>query len=141
LTDNTLTDNTTRTDGNHCFVCGPDNPAGLQVKFRLEGDVCRAEFTPATEHCGYSGVTHGGILFSLLDDVMANWLYLQGERAYTARCELRFREPAPTGEKLLFEGELVKRKGRTAIMRGKASLATNGNVVAEASATFMVADE
>jgi uncharacterized protein (TIGR00369 family) len=141
LTDNTLKDSTMNMDGKHSFVCGPDNPQGLQVKFRLEGDVCRAEFTPAAEHCGYSGVTHGGILFSLLDDVMANWLYLQGERAYTARCELRFREPAPTGEKLLFAGELVKRKGRTAIMHGRASLAENGKVVAEATATFMVVKE
>ena len=133
-----MTDTTMRTDGKHCFVCGPDNPQGLQVKFCLEGDVCRAEFTPAAEHCGYSGVTHGGILFSLLDDVMANWLYLQGERAYTAKCELRFREPAPIGEKLLFEGELVKRKGRSAILSGRAMLADSGKLVAEATATFMI---
>ena len=136
-----MTDTTMRTDGKHCFVCGPDNPQGLQVEFRLEGDVCRAEFIPAAEHCGFSGVTHGGIIFSLLDDVMANWLYLQGERAYTAKCELRFREPAPTGEKLLLEGELVKRKGPTAIMHGRASLVENGKVVAEATATFMVIEK
>ena len=133
-----MTENSPRTDGNDCFVCGPDNPQGLQVKFRLEDGICKAEFTPPEEYCGYQGVTHGGILFSLLDDVMANWLYLQGERAYTAKCELRFREPAPTGAKLLLEGELVKRKGRTAVLSGKALLAETGAVVAEATATFMV---
>ncbi|MCY3820983.1 MAG: hypothetical protein OXH52_16770 [Gammaproteobacteria bacterium] len=49
----------------------------MQVRFRLEGEVCRAEFTPDEECGGYEGVTHGGILFSLLDDVMANWVFLR----------------------------------------------------------------
>ena len=125
-------------DGNRCFVCGPDNPVGLQVEFRMENELCKAEFTPSETYCGYDGITHGGIVFSLLDDVMANWLYLQGEHAHTARCELRFREPAPTGGKLLLEGELVKRKGRHVQLTGRAVLAENGKLVAEATATFMV---
>jgi acyl-coenzyme A thioesterase PaaI-like protein len=133
-----MTDSSPRNDGNRCFVCGPDNASGLQVEFRIEAGKCLAEYTPPAKYCGYDGVTHGGILFSLLDDVMANWLYLQGERAYTAKCELRFREPAPTGEKLLLEGELVKRKGRSAILSGQATLAGSGKLVAEATATFMV---
>lgn len=133
-----MTNQTTRIDGNRCFVCGPDNPVGLQIEFRMENGVCKAEYTPPEEYCGYEGVTHGGIIFSLLDDVMANWLYLQGERAHTARCEMRFREPAPTGGKLLLEGELVKRKGRLANLVGRAVLADSGKIVAEASATFMV---
>ena len=80
---------------NRCFVCGPGNPDGLQVRFRLEGDVCRAEFVPARNHGGYDGVTHGGILFSLLDDVMANWVFLQGEQCFTARAEVRYRRALP----------------------------------------------
>jgi uncharacterized protein (TIGR00369 family) len=133
-----VTIQTSPDDGNRCFVCGPDNPTGLQVEFRMDNDLCKAEFTPPESYCGYDGVTHGGIVFSLLDDVMANWLYLQGERALTARCELRFRAPAPTGEKLLLEGELIKRKGRHASLAGRAFLADSGKLVAEATATFMV---
>ena len=127
-----------RTDGNTCFVCGPENPAGMQIEFRIEDGVCRAEYTPPEEYCGYEGVTHGGILFSLLDDVMANWLYLQGERAYTGKCEIRFREPAPTGVRLLLEGELVTRKKRTAQLVGRAIRADNGALVAETEAVFLV---
>jgi hypothetical protein len=82
---------------NRCFVCGPSNPIGLKLKFRIDGDVCRAEFTPAEQHMGYQGLTHGGIIFSLLDDVMANWLWLQGERCFTARADIRYREALPIG--------------------------------------------
>jgi acyl-coenzyme A thioesterase PaaI-like protein len=127
-----------RSDGNSCFVCGPKNAAGLQVQFRLEEGVCLAEYTPPEQYCGFDGVTHGGILFSLLDDVMANWLFLQGERAYTAKCEIRFREPAVIGERLLLEGELLSRKGRIAKLAGRARHADSGQVLAEATATFVV---
>ena len=80
-----------QSEGNNCFVCGPGNPIGLGVKFRLDDDVCRAEFTPGPEHMGYDQVTHGGIVFSLLDDVMANWIWLQGERCFTGKAEIRYR--------------------------------------------------
>ena len=49
-------------------------PHRLGVTFELDGDVCRGEFSPRPEHMGYDQVTHGGIVFSLLDDVMANWV-------------------------------------------------------------------
>lgn len=126
---------------NTCFVCGPDNPHGLRIAFRLDGPVCRAEYTPLEHYCGYAGVTHGGILFSLLDDVMANWLFLQGERAYTARAEVRYREPVATGTRLLLEGRQVSRRGRFATMSGRVYCA-DGRTVAEATATFaVIADE
>jgi uncharacterized protein (TIGR00369 family) len=127
-----------QSSANHCFVCGPDNPTGMRIQFRIEDGLCRAEYTPNSEQCGYAGITHGGIMFSLLDDVMANWLFLQGERAYTAKCEIRYREPAKTGTTIALEGELVNRKGRYASMRGRARNSADGRLLAEAVATFMV---
>lgn len=122
----------------HCFVCGPENPAGMRIEFRLDAGVCRGEFTPPEQFCGFDGVTHGGILFSLLDDVMANWLFLQGEPAYTAKCEIRYRRPAPTGAPLRLESELISRKGRTARLAGRIHAAESGELLAEAEAVFIV---
>ena len=123
---------------NKCFVCGPNNPIGLNVRFRLDDGVCRAEFTPRGEHAGYDGVTHGGILFSLLDDVMANWVFLRGERCYTARAEVRYRQPLPIGTPVRLEGRQEQRRGRLATLSGKIIRADDDSVVAEASARFMV---
>ncbi len=100
-----------RTDGENCFVCGKTNPLGLQLTFHLEEDICRAEFTPADDHCGFDGVTHGGIIFSALDDVMANWIYLNDIRAYTAKCEIRYKGYLPTGTAVVLEGRCVKNRG------------------------------
>ncbi len=134
--DNSRPDN--RTSGSNCFVCGPDNPHGLQISFRMDGDICRAEYTPPEHYCGFDGVTHGGILFSMLDDVMANWLYLQGDSAYTGKCEIRYREPAATGVTYRLEAEQLSRRGRTAKMSGRILHPEDGRVIAEAKATFVV---
>ncbi|MDP6436277.1 MAG: PaaI family thioesterase [Gammaproteobacteria bacterium] len=126
-----------RSDANRCFVCGPGNDNGLQVEYCLEGEVCKAEHTIAGHHCGFDNVAHGGILFALLDDAMANWLFLKGERAYTGKCEIRFREPVKPGTRLCLEGRLISRKGRMAKLESRA-LTPDGRLVAEAAGTFVV---
>lgn len=133
-----MTEPRVRADANQCFVCGPDNPLGLRLTFRMDGEVCRAQFRPGSFHCGFDNLVHGGIVFSALDDVMANWLFLRGQRAHTARCEIRYREPVEPGEELLLEGRLLRRKGPLAIMSGTVTRAADNTVVAQAEGTFMV---
>lgn len=127
-----------RSDANHCFVCGQGNPIGLQLHFRLEGDNCLAEFTPGPDHCGYDGVTHGGLIYSALDDVMANWLFLKGHRAYTAKCEIRYRDPLPVGTPVNLVGRCTRQRGRLAVLTGVMQRADTGDVVAETEASFML---
>lgn len=133
-------DNVLSQEGNGCFVCGPSNPIGLGVAFRLDGDCCRGEFTPEAQHAGYDSVTHGGIVFSLLDDVMANWLWLKGVKSFTARADIRYRAALPVGTPVRLEGELVKRRGRLAEMAGRVIRVDDDSVVAEATGRFMVSD-
>lgn len=126
-----------RTDANRCFVCGPGNPIGLKLVFRIEDEICRSEFIPADIHCGFDGVTHGGIIFSVLDDVMANWIFLKGIRAYTARCDIRYKESLPTGVPVRLEGHCLKQRGRLILMRGKMTRTDTDQLVAETEASFM----
>jgi acyl-coenzyme A thioesterase PaaI-like protein len=133
-----VTEDRARPDANHCFVCGPTNPFGLKIAFRMEDAVCRASFTPGQNYAGYDQMTHGGILYSALDDVMANWHFLQGARAHTAKCEIRYRQPVMIGTELLLEGRLLKRKGPVAIMSGVATRSADGVIVADTQGSFMV---
>jgi len=135
-----LTSERARGDANNCFVCGPENPVGLKIAFRLEGDACYGEFTPGDNHVGFDGVTHGGIIFSALDDVMANWLFLRGARGYTAKCEVRYRDMLPTGTLVKLESRALKKKAKVVVLEGKALRADTGALVAECQASFMVTD-
>jgi len=133
-----MTESRGRLDASSCFVCGPTNPIGLNLKFRLQDDICLSEFTPDPNHCGYDGITHGGIIFCVLDDVMANWLFLKGIRGYTAKCDVRFKHPLPTECRILLGGRCVKVRSKLVLMEGKAARADNGLVVAESNASFMI---
>lgn len=130
-----------RSDANRCFVCGKSNPIGLKLEFRLEDDVCRSEYTPAPDHCGYDGITHGGIIFSALDDVMANWIFLKGIRAYTAKCDIRYKAELPTGTPVRLESRCTRLRGRLVMMEGTMTRIDTGDVVATTEASFMKAGE
>ena len=129
--------NKLRSDANRCFVCGPANPIGLHLEFRIEDELCLSEFTPGKDHCGYDDVTHGGIVFSILDDVMANWLFLKGLKAYTAKCDIRYKDSLPIGQKVQLEGKCIKQRGRLTVMKGTMTRVDTGQVVAECEASFM----
>ena len=123
---------------NHCFVCGKGNPIGLRLTFRMDQDVCRSQFTPGHDHCGWTETTHGGIIYSVLDDVMANCLFLKGIAAHTARCEVRYRAPLPTGIPVGVEGRLISRRGRLAVLSGRMLRSDNQQLIAESEASFII---
>ncbi|MEE8291291.1 MAG: PaaI family thioesterase [Candidatus Tectomicrobia bacterium] len=122
---------------NRCFVCGTRNPMGLQLTFRLDTDtgVVRSEFVPQRNHQGYDGVVHGGILASLMDDAMANCLWLRGIAAVTAKMELRYRSPVAVGERLLIYGRLLQERDKVALAEGWLTTSTGTRLV-EATGTF-----
>lgn len=93
------------------------------------------EFVPQPDHQGYDGVVHGGILAALLDDAMANCLWLRGIAAVTAKMALRYREPVQVGEHLLIYGRLLQEREKVATAEGWITTATGKRLV-EASGTF-----
>lgn len=121
-----------------CFACGPDNPVGLHIPFRMDGEHCVGDFTAGPNHVGYEKTVHGGIIYAALDDVMANVLYLQGIKAHTARCEVRYRRPLQVGEPLRLSGWVAARRRRMVTLKGEARLTADGTLVAECDAVFMV---
>ena len=135
-----MSDIEARNDANNCFVCGTENPIGLNIDFKFVDEQCVGEFTPGENHVGFDGVTHGGIIFSVLDDLMANWLFLQGGRGYTAKCEIRYREPLPVGTTVRLECDLVQKKRKLLQLRAKAIRTDTDAVVAETEGSFMISE-
>src|SRR5262245_47690845 len=97
-----------------CFACGEANPLGLKMLFETDGQVVRAEFTPRPEHAGFKQTVHGGVLATVLDEVMAWACAVRTKRwAYSAELTVRYREPARPGGKTIATGEVVEdRRGK-----------------------------
>lgn len=121
-----------------CFACGQDNPVGLKIRFDVEGDECTAEFTPNENHVGFSDTVHGGIIYTALDDVTANILYQQGRKAHTARCEIRYRQPARVGETLSLKGWIANERRRLVMLKGEIRRKADDVLVADCESSFML---
>lgn len=120
-----------------CFACGPDNPIGLRIQFSIVDDQCRGEFTATENHVGYANTVHGGIIYSALDDVMANVMYLQNIKAHTARCEIRYRKPLEVGQTIKLTGWIDSQRRRLIVLKGEARLASDDSIIADCEASFM----
>jgi uncharacterized protein (TIGR00369 family) len=121
-----------------CFVCGETNPLGLRQRFATDGRLVRAEFAPRPEHCGFSGVVHGGVLATVLDEIMV-WACAVGARqfAFCAEMTTRFHHPAQPGEMLQVEAELVaNRRGKIFEARALVRNAA-GQLAATATGKYM----
>ncbi len=117
-------------EANRCFVCGSDNPIGLKLQFSAQGEGVRAEFTPSDLHVGYEGLVHGGILAALIDDALANIWFTRGAVAVTAKIEVRFRQEARPGQRLIVTAEPTGSKA--GLMTAKAEVRRdNGDLVAD----------
>ena len=121
-----------------CFACGDENPIGLKIRFTLEDDICTGRFTPGPHHVGWADTVHGGIIYAALDDVTANVIYLQGRKAHTARCEIRYRDVLRVGETIRLRGWIDREKGRLVRLLGEARRERDDVVVADCEASFML---
>jgi uncharacterized protein (TIGR00369 family) len=120
-----------------CFACGKLNPIGLKLTFAEEGNVYVARFTPGIEHQSYDGTIHGGIIATLLDEVMGRYLYAtEGRNVVTAKLETRFRKPTPVGQELTIRGWIVKQRGKVIEMEGTVATA-DGTITAEGKAMLV----
>ena len=104
-----------------CFVCGLYNPSGLKLDFETDGQIVQARFVPRPEFAGFTHTVHGGILMTVLDEVMVWAIGVRTKRfAYSADINVRFIRPARPGEELLAVGELVEnRRNRVFAARGE----------------------
>ena len=121
-----------------CFVCGESNPAGLRLRFETDGRMVQTRFVPRPEHVGFRETVHGGLIATLLDEIMVWACAVQTKRfAYCAELNVRFISPARPKDGLIASGELVSdRRGR--LYEAKAELKNEaGAVLATASGKYL----
>jgi acyl-coenzyme A thioesterase PaaI-like protein len=119
-------------DDDGCFACGRANPMGLKLEFVFEGDEYVTYFTPAKQHQGWLGITHGGIVSTVLDEVMARAMHLRQISALTAEMTVRFKRPAVVGTRIRFAGRIDSEEGRLILCSATAH-DESGTLIAEAT--------
>ena len=122
-----------------CFACGELNEHGLQLVLHADETGCWTELSLDERFQGWDSVAHGGIVTTLLDEVMAWSVIGRGTWGVTARIAVSFRKPVPTERLIRAEGWVVDARRRLIRTAGRVVDPADGTVFAEGDGTFVAA--
>lgn len=124
-------------DGN-CFACGKNNPhsLGMQVRYESEQALCRLSLDKRFQ--GWAGMAHGGITATMLDEIMAHAVIHNLGQGITINFSMRYRAAVPLEQELEVRGWIKERRSRKAVAQSQVVLAASGQVLAEATADFLL---
>lgn len=122
----------------NCFICGDKNSSGVQARFYFDGEQATTEIVADEMFEGYKGIYHGGVISSLLDEVMIKAILATEIFAVTAEMTVKYVKPVKVGEKLIFTGKVTKAKGRLFFTEGVAQSET-GEIFATATGKYVEA--
>jgi uncharacterized protein (TIGR00369 family) len=125
----------------NCFACGDLNEIGLHLKLNLEPGRCWTELQVPARFEGWEGIIHGGILCTILDEVMAWALVAQDSWGVTARMSVDFRKPVTAGQAIRAEGWIAESRRRIQITAGRILDAATGAELVTAEATYVAATD
>jgi acyl-coenzyme A thioesterase PaaI-like protein len=124
-----------------CFACGELNTHGLHLVLHVAGDTCWTELELRPSFQGWDGIAHGGIVATILDEVMAWALASEDAWGYTARMSIEFRRPVPIGARIRGEGRVAARRRRLLTTTGRLLDPATGEVYATAEGLYVAAPE
>jgi acyl-coenzyme A thioesterase PaaI-like protein len=131
--------NNTLEDDHYCFVCGEKNPSGLHLAFSLQDGKVQTEFIPQKIHQGYKDIIHGGLISTLLDEVMVKAALMHGMPAVTAEITVRFKNPLMLGERAIVEA-VIEKINKKIIETSAIVKKTDGTVIALGHAKLLMLD-
>lgn len=124
-----------------CFACGELNERGLHLQLHVAGDTCWADLVLDEAFQGWDGIAHGGIIATILDEVMAWALASADAWGFTARMTIEYKRPLPVGAAVRGEGRLVERRRRLLTTSGRLVDPVTGDVYATAEGLYVAAPE
>ena len=116
-------------DNNHCFVCGFHNPVGLKLNFQYDEQnrevVSKTIFNRHFQ--GWQGVLHGGLISTVLDEIMIKAAAQKGLKCVTVELNVRFKKPALLGKEFTIKGKIKEIRKR--LVFAESSLTDADNIL------------
>uniref|UniRef100_A0A7V4LCY2 PaaI family thioesterase n=1 Tax=Desulfobacca acetoxidans TaxID=60893 RepID=A0A7V4LCY2_9BACT len=126
----------------YCFVCGQDNPRGLRIKVDYVPEELAAvtELSLPREFQGWAEVIHGGILSTLLDEMMAHAVWHFAGAGVTISMEVRFHAPLKPQEPIRVRGVLATTNGSRRQAEAEIIRMADGKKIASAKSRFLLVE-
>jgi acyl-coenzyme A thioesterase PaaI-like protein len=123
----------------NCFGCGALNTQGLNLTLHVSGERCWTEVALPDRFEGWEGIAHGGIVCTILDEVMAWALIDHDAWGLTARLTVDFKRPVQIHRPVRAEGWLTQVRRRLLSTAGRVVDSRTGQLLATAEALYIAA--
>jgi len=122
-----------------CFACGKQNPFGFQLVFHTDEVNLYSKFMTRSEFSGWSNLTHGGILATLLDETMA-WtgIYLYKKYILTKSMTITYKKPVLAGTEIFLKGFVEKEINNREVSIGAEIYNSNKELCASALGSIIL---
>ena len=125
----------------NCFACGTLNTGGLHLDLHVDGERCWTDLEIPERFQGWDEIAHGGIVATILDEVMAWSLVDADSWGLTARLSVAFKRPVPLGQPIHVEGWITESRRRVITTAGRMVAGGSGEVLATAEAIYVAATD
>ena len=128
-------------DDNYCFVCGTQNPVGLKLNFRYDekNDEMVSNTVFPRHFQGWQGVLHGGLISTVLDEIMIKAVAQKGLKCVTAELNIKFKKPALLKKEFTIKGKVNEKRRRIVSTEG-CVVDSDGVTIATANGKFITID-
>ena len=123
----------------NCFACSPVNESGLQMTFFADDNMVFSEVTIPDHLGGWDNIAHGGVITTILDEVMS-WtaMHFLKRIALTKSLAIEFIKPVYIEKPLKAEGRIAEIAGKhDAVLEG-VLYDSAGTICAQSSANFSI---
>ena len=126
-------------EGYNCFACGTANPIGLNLSFYRQGEYICSDIALEKNYGGWENMAHGGIVSTLLDEVMS-WTVIYFRRIFflTRRMKIKYIKPVPLYRLLTVKGKMIEGGNRRLCKASGLIQDEDKNTLVRAEATFAI---
>ena len=125
----------------HCFACGTLNTHGIGLVLHVGADRAWTEVALPPRFQGWDEIAHGGIICTILDEVMAWSLAGADNWGVTARMAVEFRKPVALDVPIRAEGWITRVRRRIIDTEAAIVDLASGDTLATATGVYVAADE
>ncbi|MBU0755678.1 MAG: PaaI family thioesterase [Planctomycetes bacterium] len=122
-----------------CFVCGEENHRGMRSRSYVVGEWIELPFEAPHAFAGWRTVIHGGLVATVLDEVMT-WAAIVGSRkpCFAASFSIRMLRPLAPGTRCVAKGKMVCNRKRIFHTEGLLTAAEHEEIYARSEGRYMI---
>jgi uncharacterized protein (TIGR00369 family) len=107
----------------------------MEVSYLEDKAVSR--FSLKREFQGWSNIVHGGVVATILDEIMAHAVMHYVGKGVTTSLQITYRAPLHVDKEVRAVGYVAERKSRAAVAKGEVRAVDNGKLIATGESRFI----